>query len=443
MTSDRECYVYIVPPDSTEFVTAGRLRTTLVDGVRVGQFVYRRSYRESPDAVELDPVELKLPARAQTYSTSRMGGFFGAIRDAMPDYWGRLVIDRHAGVAGLVEFDYLLYGPDDRVGALGFGLNVRPPAPPRRFNRTLDLARLQAVADGVVAGRPSAAANSERARVEELLQAGTSLGGARPKAMVRDADGLWIAKFARPDDRWNVPRAEHAMLVLARRCGIAAADSRVATVGGRDVLLVRRFDRDWAARADDVRPSDRGSGTVEEGGFRRARVVSALTVLRADDSGTERRRWSYLLFADELRRIVGDPRADLRELFARLCFNAAISNLDDHPRNHAIVAKHRAWRLSPAYDLTPSPALSAERRDLAMACGHQGRLASHANLLSACGRFLLREVEAGAIFDRVVATVKSAWRSTLRRGGVSEADCELLASAFVYPGLLNSVAADR
>ena len=443
MTSDRECYVYIVPPDATDFVTAGRLRTTDVDGVRVGQFVYRRTYRESRDAVELDPVELILPARSQTYSTSRMGGFFGAIRDAMPDYWGRLAIDRHLGVARLDEFDYLLHGPDDRVGALGFGLNVQPPAPPRRFNRTLDLARLQAAADDVAAGRPPTGAHSERTRAEELLVAGTALGGARPKAMVRVADGLWIAKFARPDDRWNVPRAEQAMLVLARSCGIAAADSRIATVGGRDVLLVRRFDRDWAACADDARPSDRVSGTVEEGGFRRARVVSALTVLRADDSVTERSRWSYLLFADELRRIVRDPRADLRELYARLCFNAAISNLDDHPRNHAIVAKHRAWRLSPAYDLTPSPALSAERRDLAMACGHQGRLATRANLLSACGRFLLREVEATAIFDRVVTTVKTAWRSTMRRGGVSEGDCDLLASAFVYPGLLNSRALDR
>ena len=443
MTSERECYVYIVPPDSTEFVTAGRLRTTDVDGVRLGQFVYRRTYRESRDAVELDPVELKLPARSQTYTTSRMGGFFGAIRDAMPDYWGRLVIDRHVGVAPLEEFDYLLHGPDDRVGALGFGLNVQPPAPTRRFNRTLDLARLQAAADDVVVGRPSTGAHSERTRAEQLLVAGTSLGGARPKAMVRDADGLWIAKFARPDDRWNVPRVEHGMLGLARRCGIEAADSRIATVGGRDVLLVRRFDRDWAARGDHARPSGGVPGRVEEGGFRRARVVSALTVLRADDSVTERRQWSYLLFADELRRIVGDPREDLRELFARLCFNAAVSNLDDHPRNHAIVAKWRDWRLSPAYDLTPSPALSAERRDLAMACGHQGRLASRANLLSASGRFLLRDAEAAAIFGRVVTTVKSAWRSTMRRGGVSEADCERLASAFVYPDLLSSGVVDR
>ncbi|MDE0192860.1 MAG: HipA domain-containing protein [Gammaproteobacteria bacterium] len=441
MTSDRECYVYIVLPDATQFVTAGRLRTTLVDGVPVGRFVYGRSYRERREAVELDPVELRLSARSATYSTGRMGGFFGAIRDAMPDYWGRLVIDRHAGVARLDDFDYLLHGPDDRVGALGFGLNVAPPAPLRRFNRTLDLGRLQATADRVVAGRLLATSDSVELRAEELLGAGTSLGGARPKAMVADADALWIAKFARRDDRWNVPRAEHAMLALARKCGIASADSRIAAFGDRDALLVPRFDRDW--QGPDYARSSREDPLPGEGGFRRARVVSASTVLQTDDSVTERGRWSYLLFADEIRRIVADARSDLRELFTRMCFNAAISNLDDHPRNHAIVAKRRAWRLAPAYDLTPSPVLATERRDLAMACGREGRLASRANLMSACGRFLLRETEAAAIFDRVLTTVGSQWRSTMRRSGVSEADCALLATAFVYPGLQGAGATDR
>ena len=436
MTSDRECYVYIVPPDATQFVTAGRLRRTVVDGVAVGHFVYGRSYRQRREAVELDPVELRLSARSETHYTRRMGGFFGAIRDAMPDYWGRLVIERHAGVARPDDYDYLLQGPDDRVGALGFGLNVEPPAPVRRFNRTLDLARLQAAADHLVAGRPSAPGDSVEIRAEELLGAETSLGGARPKAMVVDADALWIAKFALRDDRWNVPRAEHAMLVLARKCGIASADSRIATFGDRDALLVRRFDRDREG-SDNVR-SSRDDPVPGDGGFRRARVVSALTVLQTDDSVTERGRWSYLLFADEIRRIVADARADLRELFTRMCFNAAISNLDDHPRNHAIVAKRRAWRLAPAYDLTPSPVLASERRDLAMACGLEGRVASRANLLSACGRFLLRESEAAAIFDRILTIVGNEWRSTMRRAGVSEADCALLATAFVYPGLQGS-----
>ena len=125
MNSERECFVYIVLPGATKFVTAGRFRWT-VDGVGgVGEFVYGRSYRERADAVEFDPVELRLTSRV--HETARMQGFFGAIRDSMPDFWGRRVIEPTAGFAELTEFDYLLRGPDDRAGALGFGLHVESP----------------------------------------------------------------------------------------------------------------------------------------------------------------------------------------------------------------------------------------------------------------------------------------------------------------------------
>ena len=419
MSSERECFVYIVPPGATEFVTAGRFRVSAGStGDPVGAFVYGRRYRERADAVELDPVELRLSSHV--YETARMEGFFGAIRDAMPDSWGRRVIERRTGLAQIEEFDYLLHGPDDRAGALGFGLQVDPPAPENRFNRTLDLDSLQSAADAVIADGPERA-GSAGAQVEELLWPGTSLGGARPKAVVQDAHALWIAKFARQNDRWNHPRAERGMLALARACGLNAAESRLETVAGRDVLLVRRFDRE---RTDT--------------GYRRHRMVSALTLLRTGDSPVDRRDWSYLLVADEIRRASADPQTDLRELFGRMCFNAAVSNLDDHPRNHAILARDRAWRLSPAFDLTPSPVIAQERRDLAMACGRFGRYANRANLLSGCGRFLLRKDEAAAIFDRIAETVRARWRPTMRRAGVSEVDCDAIRSAFVYDGLFHA-----
>jgi hypothetical protein len=139
------------------------------------------------------------------------------------------------------------------------------------------------------------------------------------------------------------------VLQLARACGLHASASRIERIGHRDALLVRRFDRQW-----------RGTG------YARSRMVSALTLLRADDHVTDRRRWSYLALADEIRRASSKPREDLHELFARMCFNAAVSNLDDHPRNHAVLAQGRQWRLSPAYDLTPAPVVARERRDLAM-----------------------------------------------------------------------------
>lgn len=415
MTSERECFVYVVPPGEVDFVTAARFRWTLShDGTAIGRLVYGRRYLERPDAVELDPVELRLAT--DPFTTARLGGFFGAIRDAMPDYWGRRVIERSAGLAVLDELDYLLRGPDDRAGALGFGLNVGPPSPERRFNRTLDLERVLEAVAAVLGDHPDDAGSARR-QVEELLLAGTSMGGARPKAVVQDEGSLWVAKFSRPTDRYNHPRVEHAMLQLAREAGLDAAFSRVEKVAGQDVLLVRRFDRDAAAR-----------------GFRRHRMVSALTVLQAEDDATDRARWSYLLFADEVRRASGAPREDLRELFARMCFNAVVSNLDDHPRNHALLAKARDWRLSPSYDLTPFPVIAVDRRDLSMICGSFGRYANRRNLLSAAERFLLEPDDASAILDAIVDYVRANWHATFRRAGVSAADCNAVARAFAYEG---------
>ncbi len=415
MISERECYVYIVPPGATEFVTAGRFRVSPApEGGAVGEFVYGRRYLERDDAVELDPVELRL--RRGPYETARMQGFFGAIRDSMPDFWGRRIIERNTGHTQLEEFEYLMQGPDDRAGALGFGLNVVPPVPQRTFNRTLDLERLQIAADAVINDQPDIA-GSAAGQVEALLLLGTSMGGARPKAVVEHEQDLWLAKFTRLDDRWNHPRVENGMLKLAETCDLTVAESKSTTVAGRDVLLVHRFDRDRL-----------------EGDYRRHRMVSGLTLLKVDDSPSASRDWSYILLADEIRRLSAEPAADLQELFARMCFNAAVSNLDDHPRNHAVLAKERSWRLSPAFDLTPTPVVAKDRRDLAMTCGQFGRYANRDNLLSQHGRFLLSKTKAVHIMDGIVETIRSQWRPTMRRAGVSEADCEAIASAFLYDG---------
>lgn len=423
MTSERaaECYVYITLPGATEAVTAGRF-TLSVDrrGTPIGQFVYGRRYLERRDGVELDPVELRLARRV--YETTGLKGVFGALRDAGPDFWGRRVIERHLGRTGLGELDYLLHSPDDRAGALGFGLGKVPPAPRQTFNQTLDLARLQELADAIVNER-ELSADAMTGQVEELLLLGTSMGGARPKAVVEDADGLWLAKFNKPDDRWNHARVEHAMLRLGRVCGLTAAESRVETAGGRDVLLVKRFDR---RKAGD--------------GYQRARMVSALTLLRADETDRTPETWSYVALAEELRRVSAQAQQDAAELFRRMCFNALISNTDDHPRNHAILAWERGWMLSPAFDLTPSAPVSVERRDLALVCGDLGRYANADNLLSQHQRFLLGREEAEAIIREMETSVSKRWYEVARGAGVSEADCKAIAGAFVYPGFRYSIA---
>ncbi len=410
-----QCFVYLTLPGTTEFVTAGRFvlepdRT----GMPVGRFVYGKSYLQRPEAVPIDPVELKLGKT--TYRTTALKGVFGALRDAGPDYWGRRVIEKHAAKPQLGELDYLLYAPDDRAGALGFGLGPEPPAPRREFNETLDLEKLLGLADTIIADEePPQGPDADQ--VEDLMLIGTSMGGARPKAVVEDDDGLWIAKFNRPDDRWNHARAEHAMLVLARACGIQSSESRIITVGGRDVLLVKRFDRE---KTDE--------------GYLRARMISGLTLLRAEDTHQHPERWSYVLMAEELRRVSVNPKKDASELFRRMVFNALISNIDDHPRNHAVIAKERKWRLSPAYDLTPSMPVSLDRRDLALNCGDWGRYAHAENLLSQSRRFYLGREQAEALITAMEKQIKATWYETARRAGVSEKDCDTIKGAFVYPG---------
>jgi serine/threonine-protein kinase HipA len=418
MTS--EAFVYLTLPGETSPVTAGRFElATDAQGISVGRFVYGRRYLARADAVPIDPIELKLEERA--FQTARLRGMFGALRDASPDYWGRRVIEKHAGRANLGELDYLLNSPDDRAGALGFGLNVDPPAPFRAFNRTMDLSRLQELADVIVSEEElpeqAAADRADIAQVQDLLLIGTAMGGARPKAVVEDRHTLWIAKFNRKDDNWNNARIEHSMLVLARECGLSVSQSRLDRVADRDALLVKRFDREYTPN-----------------GYRRARMLSALTLLRAEDSYQDRDRWSYVSLAEELRRISSQPKIDAPELFRRMAFNALISNLDDHPRNHAVIAVDQEWRLSPAYDLTPTTAVSLERRDLAMICGDRGRYANAENLLSQCERFLLSREDATRILSEMEATVKHRWYELARREGVTEQDCRRIASAFAYEG---------
>jgi serine/threonine-protein kinase HipA len=395
-------------------VTAGRFVLTKDRrGNGIGRFVYGKSYREREDAVEIDPIDLKLGEH--TYQNARLNGMFSSIRDAGPDFWGRRVIEQHSGKTGLSEIDYLLESPDDRAGALGFGLNQKPPAPRRKFNKTLELEQLQKIADKLVReqlGEP----DHESIQAQELMLIGTSMGGARPKGVVEDDIGLWVAKFGRPDDRWNNPRVEHAMLELARNCGINAARSRIENIGGKDVLLAQRFDREKTSK-----------------GYVRARMISGLTLLRAEESPLKRNRWSYVLMAEELRRVVAEPKRDAAELFRRMCFNALISNSDDHPRNHALIAFDREWRLSPAYDLTPSLSVS-EHRDSALVCGDSGRLATAKNLLSQSSRFLLDEHEARSIISGMTKQVRATWYSTLRAQGVSDRDAETIKGAFVYKG---------
>lgn len=408
MTSERQAYVYIQLPGTLETVPAALLKVqTLPDGTQIGRFRYGDRYLQRPDAVALDP--FRLPLARTVFEFTQLKGIPGAVRDASPDAWGRRVIEHtlQRSAADLQEIDYLLHGPQDGAGCLSFGLKVDPPAPRRTYNRTHQLAELIAATQAIEDGRPVAAP------LLEQLDPGTSMGGARPKATIEDAQSLWLGKFPARDDRFNLQRVEFATLDLARRCGLNVAQARLQAVGASDVLMVQRFDREHTQQ-----------------GYLRFGLVSGLTVLDCGDSHLDRERWSYPLLADNLRRWSDKPEADCTELFRRMVFNAAVTNNDDHPRNHALLHRQKGWRLSPAYDLVPSPVVSLERRDLALSIGDHGRTASIYNLISQAGRFGLSVADARAEMDRLVDVVRH-WRESFFACGVSAKDIDHVAPAFL------------
>jgi serine/threonine-protein kinase HipA len=408
MTSERRAYIYVQLPGTLNTVAAALLKVEkLPDGTFVGRFRYGDRYLKRKDAVELDPFQLPLGDKACEFT--KLKGIPGAVRDAAPDAWGRCVIEHklQRSPADLEEIDYLLHGPQDGAGYLSFGTKVQPQPPERPYNRTHQLADLVAAAEAIEDGK------RVPEHILEQLEPGTSMGGARPKATIEDGNHLWVGKFPEREDRWNLQRVEYATLELARRCGITVCNSRLESVAGKDVLMVERFDHQYT-----------------EGGYLRFGLVSGLTMLDADEYYVDRERWSYPLLADRLRRWSEKPNDDRIELFRRIIFNAAVTNNDDHPRNHAVRRTARGWHLTPAYDLVPAPSISLERRDLAMTVGTYGRTASIYNLLSQCERFGITAEGAKKEIDAVVANVRT-WRDHFRASGVSPKDIEYIAPAFL------------
>lgn len=408
MTSEREAYVYIQLPGTLDTVPAALLKVqTLADGTQIGRFRYGDRYLQRTEAVALDPFHL--PLDKTVFEFTQLKGIPGAVRDAGPDAWGRRVIEHklERGAGDLHEIDYLLHGPQDGAGYLSFGLRAEPPAPKRHYNRTHQLAELVSATQAIEEGRPVPP------EVLEQLDPGTSMGGARPKATIEDAQCLWLGKFPARDDRFNLQRIEYATLELARRCGLNVTQARLQVVGDGDVLMLQRFDREYTDK-----------------GYLRFGLVSGLTVLDCGDSHLDRERWSYPLLADNLRRWSDKPETDCAELFRRMVFNAAVTNNDDHPRNHALLRRQKGWRLSPAYDLVPAPVVSLERRDLALAVGNYGRTASIYNLLSQAGRFGLSPEEGRWEIGRVVTVVRQ-WREVFFACGVSAQDVHYIAPAIL------------
>jgi serine/threonine-protein kinase HipA len=233
--SRKRTYLSIYLPGETVAVPAGTFTHYSDDGI--GRFAYGLRYLERPNALPVDPGSLQLGAVHRNATVN--GGLYGAFRDASPDYWGRLVIAAKlkSPPESLKEMDFLLHGNASRAGCLDFRVSLDQGAPEPRPPSLQSLAEILLAAAQLQNGEPV------RHDLLQLLEQGTSIGGARPKCTVELEDSLWIAKFPARGDTINYPRIEYSTMLLAKACGISIPDVRIITVGGKDVLLVKRFDR--------------------------------------------------------------------------------------------------------------------------------------------------------------------------------------------------------
>ena len=402
MTSEVWVWAWL-PGDSTPTL-AGRFQHTRLPGGAPpryrGEFVYGRTYLENRDALPLDPVQLRLVDR--TYETGTLEGIFGPLRDAMPDDWGRYVIDREFGPQGELT-GYLLRGSGDHIGNLGFSSARDKPPEARPLPGWDILEPARAVLQGLEEGRPIDPA------LRGIVRPNTNLGGARPKITIEHEGRQWIAKYPARDDRGPpVAALERAMLRLAGACGIRAANAQI--VHG-DILLVERFDR---ARSAD------GSG------WRRDAFLSAQTVFHANvEVQAYAFSGSYSRLSMEMARFSESLAEDRQELFRRMVFNCCISNTDDHERNHGFLAGDTLgqYRLSPAYDMVPRKH-STRRREHALAIGADGFVATKKNILSGAADFGLAPARAQQLLEEVEDTVRANWQQMLVDEGLTSRDAQ-------------------
>lgn len=410
---DREAFVYVDLHGQPHLV--GRLWARTRHGRDSASFEYDSSWLANPERFALEPA---LALGQGQFHTQANRAMFGAIGDSAPDRWGRVLMRRaerrRAETAGeqprtLAEIDYLLNVDDTaRQGALRFAEKQGGPflAQPgaTRIPPLVDLPKLLNAAERVL---------SEDDRDEDLrliLAPGSSLGGARPKASVRDRDEtLAIAKFPNRDDEYDTVRWEAVALSLASTAGIATPQWRVEQAGNRPVLLLTRFDRT---------------------GGERIPFLSAMSMLGARDNETR----SYLEFADALRQYGAAPKDDMRAVWRQMVFSILISNTDDHLRNHGFLyVGPDGWRLAPAYDLNPVPT-DIKPRVLTTTIDLEDGTASLDLALSVADYFGLKGEEAKAIAGEAGKAV-SDWRNCAARLGLSKGECDRMASAFEHDDL--------
>ncbi|MEO9230415.1 MAG: HipA domain-containing protein [Devosia sp.] len=408
--TDRLVYVHADLDGTTHFV--GRLYAHHNKGKETASFEYEAAWLANPLCYSLEPA-LSL-GKGQFYTPRSL---FGSLGDSAPDRWGRMLMKRAEArraeaakekARTLYEVDYLLLVNDEtRQGALRFNddpesaflAHAGVPVPP-----LINLPKLLSATDALLEDAETAA------ELKLLLAPGSSLGGARPKASVREKDGqLAIAKFPKKDDEYAAVEWEFVALELAKRAGMNVPEFRMETIAKRAVIILRRFDRDGGTRIP---------------------FLSAMSMIGAGDNEPH----SYLELMDALRQFGASPDEDGVELWRRIVFSILISNTDDHLRNHGFLYEGpKGWRLSPVYDVNPVP-VEQKERVLTTAIDEENGTASLDLALSVAGQFGLKNKDARAIAAEVGGAV-ATWRDVAGAAGISRNEVNHMASAFEHDDL--------
>lgn len=387
-----------------EVIKVGKLWFNVRGNRESASFEYDKKWLQHPEKFALEPA-LKLTEG--TFHTSQGLSIFGSIGDSAPDRWGRTLIRRYTNLSSnnktLFEVDYLLGVSDEsRQGALRFSatanegvfLSTENFIPP-----LIELPKLLTATERIIA-------EDERAEDLQLLLApGASLGGARPKASIRDKNGdLAIAKFSRQNDEFNVVAWEAITLNLAAKSGINVPSYRLEKICDKSVLIVNRFDRV---------------------GEKRIPFLSAMSMLDARDNEEH----CYLEIAYALSQNGACPEEDMKELWRRIVFTIMVSNTDDHLRNHGFIyQRNKGWRLSPAYDINPTPRDIAPH-NLTTSINFDDNSASLEIAMHVAKDFRLNNIEAKKIIKEVTEAVKT-WRGTATSFGLSKKEIDRMSSAF-------------
>ena len=402
--TEKQAFVWIWLPGQTEPVVAGRLGA---DNGTI-QFNYGKSYldriRDIPPAIPI--YEPELPLKAGALPLPEGLTMPGCIRDAAPDAWGRRVIlNKKLGRKGpgsdtaeIDELTYLLESGSDRIGALDFQHSSTEYIPRAAGNVSLE--ELIASAERVEKGVPLTP------ELDQALFHGSSIGGARPKALVQDHGKKYIAKFSSSTDLYNVVKAEYVAMRLADLAGLHVASVKLAEAAGKDVLLIERFDR-----------------VAKGANWERKGMVSALTLFGLDDMMA--RYASYETLSAIIRHRFTNPKPTLKEMFSRLVFNILCGNTDDHARNHAAFWDGKALTLTPAYDICPQGRTGNEASQ-AMRIYGSNSLSRLKTCLKTAHNFLLSEEEARNIFDKLITTIEEHWGTVCEEAGLNKVDKQLL-----------------